>query len=919
MINQHLADLINSGNAWAFVGSGVSVDAGLPDWKTLFILVSEELTGHAPSRIRISNLPNLFDKLIQNHGREAVCAQLKKHVNNVDQPGKLHDLIALWPFKNYVTTNYDPLLDKALGPYPGWVSIGNTAPEAKKISGEVSRTIWHPHGLIGFPEEKSRLIISQNDYDETYPAGSVILETLRMILRMRSLVFIGFGFNDPDLLLLLTNVARLSEPGRPAYAFLSDINAEEQDNFKVNYNVETIAYANPNGDHSELLALLRQYNSFIVGRNIEIGSRQTSTPRYDPEVTSLIVQNALCDGSVHTTREIQSQVVRASLVAALSEEGPMCEDELEQYARPMGSARQHNLFSTSLQRLIEDNLVLRTNGTVTLTAAAITLATERQGQAQLKFDQFYSSLQHRARSLQAEFPSASSARVSEVAADFFLSVCKDRGLAIAQNIAGGGEQHAQHRTVALIQELPKWFCQCETKTETRVLVNVVVGVLSEPRQPEKVYLGLLTQAYFGKHIAGYDEKSISIRRQMLSETTFVLDSHFIIVLLAKSSLGHGQAVELHKLLSFLNAPIVATDLIVVETAEHLEYAMKHFRTNNYKLLRKRAFDVVREGSGYNNSFITGYYESVSQGDRVSFSTYIMDIMRTSSSDILPVIMVRNAVQRLGICVDKPQEWPGFDASLWPDSVELEEQIKSRREDAGSYKHDRQVKAEAQVAGVVCAIREQRLQPPQATASNAFFVTNSPILDGLGGRPQRLSIRPGSLHQWLLSAMPFTDEMAANIFDHLLLELVDTGVQFVPRERIVRAFGEIVQANREIIRKVTLEHKTLVEEMYGSVSATAFSDIDDLFVPGAADHLQVTLLRKSRQRLDAEIARRLRAEKRIRELEKLQTTTTPRKRQKAMQQKRAAESKPRTKRQKQKNRRRKTNRLEQRRKYRGRNR
>ena len=70
----------------------------------------------------------------------------------------------------------------------------------------------------------------------------------------------------------------------------------------------------------------------------------------------------------------------------------------------------------------------------------------------------------------------------------------------------------------------------------------------------------------------------------------------------------------------------------------------------------------------------------------------------------------------------------------------------------------------------------------------FFLTESPILDGLVGRPQRLCIRPGSLYQWLLSTIPFTDDMAANVFDHLLLELVDSGVQFVPRGQIIRAFG-----------------------------------------------------------------------------------------------------------------------------------
>ena len=369
MINQHAVNLINSGKAWVFVGSGVSVDAGLPDWQRLYALTVKGLTDHTPEAIETLSLPALFDKLILDHGREAVHTQVKSLLSSKTAPGNLHKLVAKWPFRNYVTTNYDPLLDRALTAYPGWISVGNTAQETKKISGEVSKTIWHPHGMIGHPGEKSRLVISQNDYDEVYPAGSVVFETLKALLRMRSLVFIGFGFNDPDLIHLLKAAARLSDPGHPAYAFLSGMTESEQRQFKINYNVVPIPYAVPAGAHSELLSLLCYYGNFIVGRDIEIGIGQTSTPSYDPQVTSLIVQNALCDGSIQTTQEIQEQVVRASLIAALSEKGSMSEIDLKTYVRSSGSDWRPAAFSTSLQRLIKDELVSRTKDTVELTSS----------------------------------------------------------------------------------------------------------------------------------------------------------------------------------------------------------------------------------------------------------------------------------------------------------------------------------------------------------------------------------------------------------------------------------------------------------------------------------------------------------------------------------------------------------------------
>ena len=904
MINQHVVELINTRNTWAFVGSGVSVDAGLPSWKELYSLAVKGLTGHTPESVEILDLAVLFENLIQDHGREAVHTQVKTQLNNITIPGDLHKLVALWPFRNYVTTNYDPLLDAVLRDYAGWISVGNSAPETRRISKDVSNTIWHPHGMIGLPDHDSRLIISQNDYDEYYAISSLVKEALQSVLRMHHFVFIGFGFNDPDLLQLLRIVSRVSDPSKPAYAFLSGMTESRIRQFRIEYNIVTIPYVKQDGDHSDLLSLLRHYNSFIVRRNIEIGTCHTSEPSYDPQVTSLIVQNALYDKSINTTQEIHEQVMRATLVAVLSDKGSMSKTDLEMYVRINNTEWQHAAFSSSLSGLIEKGIIVKTEDIVDLTSSAHELANKRQSAAQLRFDQFLSSLKHRARHTQNELSSDSSNRVSEVAADFFQSVCRDRGLAIAQNLAGGPEHHVKYRTIAIIQDLPNWFTQCQTSAESNTLVKVVVRVLSEPRQEEKVYLGLLTQAYFGKHIAGFDKESIAIRQRLLSETTFVLDSHFIIVLLAKGCVGHKHAVETHRLLSASKAPMVATNHILVETVEHLKYAMNKIGMSRPTVSSEQLFEDAQ--AGQTNAFMTGYYESLSQGEKIRFSSYVMDTLNAKGTDILPVDMIRYAVQKLGICVESPQEWPSYDESLWQESHELVEQIKTSREERGSYKHPRQVTAEAEVARVVCSIREGKLHPPGTTSSYAFFLTDSRILDSLKGQPQHLCIKPSSLHQWLLSTMPFTDAMASNVFENMLLELIETGIQFVPREQIIRAFGTTIQAGRDTIQKVVSEHKSIIEEMYVTTSSADLFNIDDLLVPSTADNLKMAVLLETKRRLAVAQEKQRHAEKKNRELEELKdyAALRDRKRKKAQQRKRSAQSKPKTKRKKQKDQRRK---------------
>ena len=905
MIDQHLINVINSGRAWAFVGSGASVDAGLPTWQGLFLGVSSALSGDATVQAPPPNaLPEAFGQLISTYGRPSVISQVANQLKAKTRPGPVHRLLSAWPFAGYVTTNYDTLLDAALQSHPGWVSVGNTVPETKKISGDISNVVWHPHGMIDSPENIEKLILSKEDYDNTYPAGSLILETLKALLRMRSLVFFGFGFNDPDLAQLLELVARLSDPAQPAYAFLADSTPERRTDLRTRYNVVTIPYDTAKGSHSELLTILRHYGYFVVERSTAFGTSPSVTPSYDPEVTSLIVQNALYSGSVEVTKTTQQCVMRASVLAALSTHGPLTNSELEHHILLGGTSGGRSALERSVGLLVEEHLIVKSNERFGLTPSAADVTAQRQGQARVLFDQFLSSIRRRTTTYVDDVSDdVHVGRVSGIAAGFFQDICGRRGLAIAQNLCGGPDGHLQRRTVALVQELPKWFPQCQSLTETRALTNVVVGVLSNPAKPERIYLGLLTQAYFGKHIAGVEEESISIRRQLLSSTVFILDSHFVIALLARGSTGHDHAVELVRLLRDTDVVLVATHLILVETKEHLEWAIREVAAPGGGTSLRRAFDVVRGASGQRNSFLDGYSEFRAKGEGDSFGQYVASVLGGDRSGKNIASLVAKAVAGYGIRIDGVEEWlarqDGDEAF-----GQLVDVITARRQEHGSHKHDRQVLAEAQVVAFVAGVRAGGVQMDgKGEIEQAFFITDSRVLDGMEGYPAGICMTPEGLYQWLLSTKPCTPEKAARVFDHLLLELLDSGMEFVPRERIVGAFGSIVQASREQMGKLIAEHRMILEGYYGRDHGAALSQIDDLYVLDAVEFLSNTVLREQSSRLAFEQAKRLDAEKKLKVLETLQDDITRyQRRRREKQKRRAARSRPRTRRERRKERR-----------------
>ena len=555
--------------------------------------------------------------------------------------------------------------------------------------------------------------------------------------------------------------------------------------------------------------------------------------------------------------------------------------------------------------LVGDGMVARREGRCTLTPAAVELTTQRQGSAQLLFQKFFAAIRRRAMGdAEAAAPDGSRQRVAGIAATFFQDICRRRGLAVAQNLSGGPEGHLQRRAVALLQELPEWFGQCQSLEETRALTNVVFGVLSDPKEPERIYLGSLAQAYFGKHIAGVEEESVALRRQLLAETVFVLDSHFVIVLLARGCMAHDHAVELVRLLREAGAVLMVTDLILVETTEHLEWAMKEVTGNGQGTSLQKAFDITRGAAGQTNAFLEGYAECRARTECESFGQYVVAIGGQPHSRPPAAQLVRSAVARYGIALDGIRDPLTEGGDSGGPAAEIVERIAGRRREYGSFRHGRQVTAEAQIVAFVSGMRSGELAGRDVGgARQAFFVTDSRILDGLEGCPERICMTPDGLYQWLLATRAFTPEMAANVFDHLLLEFMESGIQFVPTERIAQAFGPIVQAGREQLGKLIAEHRVVLESYYGSEQQEALSRIDDLLVVDAVEFLSNTVLREQTSRLAFVEARRREAEEKLRKMVALgEDVGRYQRRRREKQKRRAAQSRARSRKEREKERR-----------------
>jgi len=233
VLRRDLIHLINSGNLWIFVGSGPSIEAGYPTWPELTNSCASQLATEYGDRLsrdaayqaamKARNYARALGQIEKISGAPKLHRYVQRAFGSPRLPAELDRILADWPAAGYITSNYDDLLFLALrqiGQSAGWVNVGNSDSELAKVGGDVSKVIWHVHGALAPISAGDRLVLTEQDYDAVYLRRSSIVTQLQSSLIHKRLLFIGFGFNDPDFLRILEAARLFTTPATPAFAFL---------------------------------------------------------------------------------------------------------------------------------------------------------------------------------------------------------------------------------------------------------------------------------------------------------------------------------------------------------------------------------------------------------------------------------------------------------------------------------------------------------------------------------------------------------------------------------------------------------------------------------------------------------------------------------------------------------------------------
>jgi len=206
-----------------FIGSGISIWAGLPNWRdlllrlaadhdhelggTLILDKAKSLLDSSPgNQIKYQEVGSLIEAAFKSHGPEKWRKALNAILNNnelMSKQSRIHDCISKAAWHRIITTNYDRLLEQAALRSQKHGDAIVTYPEKDDFTKSMLRDpspsyILKIHGDLA--DNDSSIVLSKESFDELYQGAlsSKYKQVIGTILRSSSVIlFLGYSHDDP--------------------------------------------------------------------------------------------------------------------------------------------------------------------------------------------------------------------------------------------------------------------------------------------------------------------------------------------------------------------------------------------------------------------------------------------------------------------------------------------------------------------------------------------------------------------------------------------------------------------------------------------------------------------------------------------------------------------------------------------------
>src|SRR5580700_5669776 len=210
-------------NAAVFAGAGLSIPAGMVNWKGLLRNIASEIGLDVKKEDDLVSLAQFH--VNERGGRHQINQALIDEFARRAKLTENHKILAELPIRTYWTTNYDTLIEDSL-------RAGGKTPDVKitqeNLATSVPRrdaVVYKMHGDVSQPD---KAILTKDDYETYESTRHLFSMALQGDLVSKTFLFIGFSFNDPNLSYILSRIrVLLGENRREHYCVLRKVQRKD--------------------------------------------------------------------------------------------------------------------------------------------------------------------------------------------------------------------------------------------------------------------------------------------------------------------------------------------------------------------------------------------------------------------------------------------------------------------------------------------------------------------------------------------------------------------------------------------------------------------------------------------------------------------------------------------------------------------
>ncbi|HEY8095348.1 MAG TPA: SIR2 family protein, partial [Methylobacter sp.] len=200
-INKYVEELTEE-NAAIFAGAGLSVAAGIVDWKNLLLPIAQQLG------LDISKEHDLVS-LAQHHcnERSGNRHELNQRLINEFSKGHAitenHRILARLPIRTFWTTNYDRLIEKALEDTGKIADVKYTVKQLALTKAKRDAIVYKMQGDVEHPDDA---VLTKDDYERYHIDRQPFVTAISGDMVSKTFLFLGFSFTDPNLDYILSRI-----------------------------------------------------------------------------------------------------------------------------------------------------------------------------------------------------------------------------------------------------------------------------------------------------------------------------------------------------------------------------------------------------------------------------------------------------------------------------------------------------------------------------------------------------------------------------------------------------------------------------------------------------------------------------------------------------------------------------------------